>query len=497
MAENLTDPEDLFIDGPEDTPASASVIPEVDIVKPRMDPQPAAAQQAAVPAPVQAQAVAQAPVAVQAAPPQMQQVPVQQQHEAETNELLAGDNKVTSMQNTFFNALSADKQAAFIKQAKPVLREFLKDDNQITNFGIDVLNDVNATVNQILEEEKKAKIPEIDDILENANRELDDFNKKNHKAREEAEKKQNWLTQFIAGSKRAAEDYAFNAQDLVKKFDVIDAKIIKQSNELARTYYQSKKLQEQNRQSANKMVGVLAMLEAVHMESLKQADILQNKLDSQTPNTPEWQTTSDRLRRVADVANAIEQQHANYMARLAIAWATTEQIRSSIRLSSELVRKLKMTSKTTIPSMKLVVAQIGQMNRMQKAGKSIEALQSAQDHVLDVYNKNMGETMPKLEAAAQKAPMSAEQVEKLAESVRKSNEDIVAAIRDGRKQRLEMEKAVLKAGQTIQKSSEEMGKQLVASLLGQDGIEDDGSSLDTASDFASGGYNPDSSSFGF
>lgn len=374
-----------------------------------------------------------------------------------------------TMVYTFFDALPEEKQKQFLNNAaKTILKEFIKDNTQIVVFGSSALEGVNTITDEILKFNSDAEIPQVDSILEDANRQLDDFAEKGREYREEAKKKQNRFVQWVKGTKRAHEDFKFTQQNLVQRFDIISQKIIDQSNKIATGYYQMKKLRDKNRESIVLISGVLAMFEAVHIVTMRNIQTLQERIAGLEPNSPEYHKQHERLQALAMVANTLQKQHANYMSRWLIAQATTEQVNSSIRLSMEIITKLKMTVSTTIPTMKLIVAQIAQLNTMAEAGKSLDAMQNSFDKTLDMYRKSIETTIPELERSAQKEPMTEEQVMALTESIKKSNEDVVNAIVEGRKRRMGMERAILKASDEIRASSEKMNERLVSSLIGND-----------------------------
>lgn len=374
-----------------------------------------------------------------------------------------------TMEYTFFDALPEEKQKQFLNNAaKTILKEFIKDNTQIVVFGSSALEGVNAITDEILKYNSNAEIPQVDAILEDANRRLDDFAEKGREYREEAKKKQNRFVQWVKGTKRAHEDFRFTQKDLVERFRIISEKIIVQSNQIADGYYQMKKLRDKNRESIVLISGVLAMFEAVHIVTMRNIQTLQERIAGLESNSPEYHKQHERLQALAMVANTLQKQHANYMARWLIAQATTEQVNSSIRLSMEIITKLKMTVSTTIPTMKLIVAQIAQLNAMAEAGKSLNAMQDSFDKTLDMYRKSIETTIPELERSAQKEPMTEEQVMALAESIKKSNEDVVTAIVEGRKKRMGMERAILTASEQIRESSDKMNERLVSSLIGND-----------------------------
>ena len=52
---------------------------------------------------------------------------------------------------------------------------FVSDQNALLDFGQSAVEEVNGTVNRILAEQKKLQIPQVDELLKNANKELNGF----------------------------------------------------------------------------------------------------------------------------------------------------------------------------------------------------------------------------------------------------------------------------------------------------------------------------------
>jgi uncharacterized protein YaaN involved in tellurite resistance len=371
------------------------------------------------------------------------------------------------MTTAFFNALPLDKQKAFKEKAPSILKAFVADDNNIFQFGSQTLEEVNSVVQKILDTQGKISIPEVDNLLVSANRELDNFQGKYKNQVSSFDKKKKKFLGLFGSAKRSVQDWVFEAKTTAHQFDVINGKIIDKREHLKKSFYMANDLLETNQKSTNGMVGIMAALEATHDEALEQAAILTEKVKSTPESTPEWNKYNQDLQRMADVSNSIEKLHASYMSRLAIAWATNTQVRNLMRISSETVAKLNDISNNTIPTMKLVVSQIGYIGELKDAAGAAESMKKASDHALDMWTKASEQTIPALEAQAQSSTIDADKVMALADSIVKQNEGVITAIENGRKNRVALEHAVLEAGDKIKKSDRIRDEKLVEVLLGE------------------------------
>ena len=374
--------------------------------------------------------------------------------------------KVTPMKTAFLDALPKGKQAEFAETAKGQFQAFVKDQSTISEFGKESVEKVNSVVDQIIDTQKNVRIPEVDDLLEQANRDLDGFVAKYSDEVKEI-KEPSKLFKWFRKTKRKAEDAAFDRKNLADRLDVIDGKVIAKREELKESFHLIDQLLKANKESTNAMVGVLAALEAVYIVAVNEADRLKTVKAGLQPNTPEWQEASDKLADTAEVANAIEAQHANYMARLAVAWATNSQVRNLQRVQTTVVRNLSMVHQQTVPIMKLAIAQVGMGEKAREGHKTSEATKTATSHALAKWREMAAEQLPEIEKAAQSPVVSADDISKLTDSVEDANKKIVDAINSGRAARQALEEAVRDAGKRIKESDSVRDDALVDALLNE------------------------------
>ncbi|MFL4266556.1 hypothetical protein P9417_25320, partial [Escherichia coli] len=77
-------------------------------------------------------------------------------------------------------------------------------------------------------------------------------------------------------------------------------------------------------------------------EAAERAKLAQENLATLVPTTVDYQVASEKLARVTEVANILEQQHSEYMSRLYVAWTTTPQMRNLVKVSSDMKQRLGM-----------------------------------------------------------------------------------------------------------------------------------------------------------
>ncbi|WP_434747951.1 toxic anion resistance protein [Streptococcus dysgalactiae] len=374
----------------------------------------------------------------------------------------------TTGQISFFEKLSADQQTAITAKAPALVDTFLADQNALLDFGQSAVEGVNATVNHILAEQKKLQIPQVDDLLKSTNRELNGFIAKYKDATPaDLEKKPNLIQKLFKQSRDTLQEFYFDSQNIEQKMDGMAAAVVKQEDTLARNIVSAELLIEDNTKSIENLVGVIAFIEASQKEATTRALTLQQKLTTLDSATPEYQVQTDLLARTTEVINTLEQQHTEYLSRLYVAWATTPQMRNLVKVSSDMRQKLGMLRRNTIPTMKLSIAQLGMMQQSVKSGMTADAIVNANNAALQMLAETSKEAIPALEQSAQNPTLSMKSVTSLAESLVAQNNGIIAAIDQGRKERVQLESVIVKSAETINDSVKLRDQKIVQALLSE------------------------------
>ncbi|EOT4861640.1 TPA: toxic anion resistance protein [Streptococcus pyogenes] len=374
----------------------------------------------------------------------------------------------TNGQISFFEKLSADQQTAITAKAPALVDTFLADQNALLDFGQSAVEGVNATVNHILAEQKKLQIPQVDDLLKSTNRELNGFIAKYKDATPvDLDKKPNFLQKLFKQSRDTLQEFYFDSQNIEQKMDNMAAAVVKQEDTLARNIVSAELLIEDNTKSIEHLVGVIAFIEASQKEASQRAAALQKDLKTKDSTTPDYQIKADLLARTTEVINTLEQQHTEYLSRLYVAWATTPQMRNLVKVSSDMRQKLGMLRRNTIPTMKLSIAQLGMMQQSVKSGMTADAIVNANNAALQMLAETSKEAIPALEQSAQSPTLSMKSVISLAESLVAQNNGIIAAIDHGRKERAQLESAIIRSAETINDSVKLRDQNIVQALLSE------------------------------
>jgi uncharacterized protein YaaN involved in tellurite resistance len=363
------------------------------------------------------------------------------------------ENNASSGQIQFLSTLSNDDQEKIKMQAPVLLEKFVADENALLDFGTNAVENVNRVVSRILEEQKQLQLPEINDILRNANRELTGFSAK-YGTIEKAdfEEKENLFTKFFKSGKSKLNDLYYDSKNIEQKMDTLAATIVKQEDTLSKNIISGEMLVEENVKSIQPLVGVISVIEASIIEGIQEAEKLKNELLTITPNTPQATQVTDKMTRTTEVVNRLEQCHTEFVSRLYVAWANTPQLRNLLKTSSDLKSKLSLVRLNTIPTMKLTIAQLGFLQQLNATNKIANSIDEANNNALQMLADTSKSVIPEVERTVQNPSVTATTIAKLAQSIVEQNNGLISAIEDGRTKRREVESAIIQNAQVISDS---------------------------------------------
>ncbi|WP_170242612.1 toxic anion resistance protein [Streptococcus suis] len=384
-----------------------------------------------------------------------------------TTEIIQATPIGDSQKVSFLAQLTPEQQAGIQAKAPQLVDNFVSNQNALLDFGKEAVEEVNATVNHILSEQKKIEIPQVDELLANTNRELNGFvaKYKDISSTAELEKKPGFFQRLFRQTKNDLQEFYFDSQTIEKKMDTMAASVVKQEEVLSRNIVSAELLIENNTKSLENLVGVIAFIEATGQEAAQRARAEQERLASLVPTTVDYQVASEKLARITEVANILEQQHSEYLSRLYVAWTTTPQMRNLVKVSSDMKQRLSMLRRNTIPTMKLSIAQLGILQQSIKSSQTADAIVNANNAALQMLADTSKEAIPMMERTAQNPTLAVQSVTKLAESLVAQNNGIIAAIDEGRQKRRELEAAIIHSAETINDSVKLRDQKIIAALL--------------------------------
>lgn len=369
---------------------------------------------------------------------------------------------------SFLPSLPKEQQDEILALAPKVVDSFLEDKNVLIDFGKDAVEEVNKAVNMILHEQRNLDIPQVDDILGNANKELNGFVAKYKDITPaELDRKPNLFEKLFRKGKATIQELNYDSKNVEGKLDSMASTLVKNEEVLARNVVTAEMLIEENNKSIENLVQVIGFLEAAQVEAAKRASALKEEVDKLDTNTAEFNNLQTELTNVTDTVNMIEQQHTEYVGRLYVAWATTPQMRNLQKVSVDMKQKLKFLRANTIPTMKLSLAQLGLLQQSVRAGATAGAIVNANNAALQLLAETAAGSIGMIADVTQTPTISLESVTALAESLVKQNDGIIKAIEDGRRKRMEIESAVINSAETINNSTKIRDQKIIETIMTQ------------------------------
>ncbi|GBG97278.1 toxic anion resistance protein [Lactococcus termiticola] len=382
----------------------------------------------------------------------------------ETKNEVQETSEVKSQEGTnFLTSLPAETQLKIKNETPALANKFVEDENYLLEFGTQAVENVNRLVNRILDEQRKIQLPEIDDILRNANRDLKGFSTKYGEIKQaDLDKEPGLLEKLFRGGKSKLNDLYFDAKNVEEKMDVLAADIVKQEDQLSKNIISGQMLVEENNKSIEPLIGVIALIESSQLELGSRAEKLKAKLDGANNTSPETAAHQDELTRVTDVINRLEQRHTEFLGRLYVAWANTPAMRNLIKTSSDLKSKLSLVRLNTLPTMKLTIAQLGFLQQANATNKVASSIDKANNDALQMLSATSEKVIPEIERTVQNPSLTVETVVKMANSIVEQNSALIDAISDGRMKRKEVEDAMVQNAQIITDSSKLKDEKIIS-----------------------------------
>jgi uncharacterized protein YaaN involved in tellurite resistance len=369
-------------------------------------------------------------------------------------------------QARFLEKLSIDQQKQIQSRVPEMVSKFIDDQNSLLDFGTSSVENVNQTVSHLLNQQKKIDIPQVDNILSNANRELAGFSAKyKGKTIAQLEKKKNSFMKLFSSAKQSLKDLHFDSKKLEDKLDFLASQLVKHEHTLAENIGSSELLIEENLKSIDNLIGVISFIEACTTAAADLAKKQQSDLATLDSSSSQYHDLSEKLARTSEVVNTLEQQHTEYVSRLYIAWSTTPQMRNIIKISSDLRQKLGMLRRNTLPTMKLTIAQLGILQQSIHVGNVADAVANANNLAIQTLADTAKSAIPALEQSAGRTSLSVESVIKIAQSIVDQNDGIIHAIENGRQKRAEIEQNIVTAAEMITNSAMVRDEKIVSSIL--------------------------------
>ena len=344
------------------------------------------------------------------------------------------------------------------EQLYPVL---LGSTDQLSTFGSQAIDQVNAQVQRIFREVGPVKIPELTEIMHEINDRMRDFRRKydpsDPKVRETFDKFMDAVKGVFRKGRDLVEMLFEEARTVEQQLDRIAGTLTEKQQQLRRNVVLCDELYKANEAAIGQLIGVIAVMELVR--DLALADARSIVID---PDDVDKRDKEERLSRITEFIQAIEVRINEYQQRLFVAWSTSPQVRNIRTLHYGLGQRLALLVNLTIPTMKLTIAQWGLLLQAnQAAADAAGGRRRRQRRALGLRAARRARPCRRLARIIQTPTIRPETIMEVAASLDEQAKGIEEAVRFGQQARAEVVTAIVTAQESMSATSQRLSNTVV------------------------------------
>jgi len=362
-------------------------------------------------------------------------------------DLLQGDTlaKAQAMANELYPQLKSSTQAYL-------------------TFGSGALEDMNALVDSLLKEIAPVTIPELKELMHDLNAGMRGIQKKYDVSDPEVrEKYEHWkggIGRFFGRAKTLLDLFLEDITSIERQLDKVEHECEGREQQLLENVGYYDRLYTENETTIDKVIFVIAVMEMIVDLAAKEIESIPDGDQSAGDRG------SENKAKLAEFANNLQVKIGDYKGRLMIAWATAPQVRMMRSLSVGVAVKLDTLVDTTIPTMKLTLAQWRLMIQTGDAAELTQIVMEAGNEWAQAYARSASEVVPRIADAVQTPAITPQTITAMAQSIAKQADDIVSAMEAGDQRRAEMENEMNRALPVLRDANARVSDALINQVVG-------------------------------
>jgi uncharacterized protein YaaN involved in tellurite resistance len=344
----------------------------------------------------------------------------------------------------------------------------LKDSTVLSNFGMQSLDGVNATVSRMLREQSQLEIPEVSKLTKDMNHIVNGFRQKYNpndpKVKKAFDAFDSWkksLTNMFHGVRSLLDDLYEDSLSVEQSLDRSAGVLVKERMKLQKNVILCDELYEQNERAITQLIGVIAIMEQIRDDALADAERLKGQIDAIVGDTVEKRNLTEQRTSIVDFITDMEIRINEFIQRLFVAWSTSPQIRNIRKISFGLDQRIGLLIGLTIPALKMTVAVWGSLVQAEEAGKKKEEIDNLTNDALTMFAEAAATAVPKVARIIQAPSIRPETLTAMADSIVTQNEGLLEAVREGQQQRALVVDAIVTAGHRITTSGRQLNDAVV------------------------------------
>jgi uncharacterized protein YaaN involved in tellurite resistance len=362
------------------------------------------------------------------------------------------------------NLLRGASLAQARQQAADLYKQMLPDQSKLMAYGTEALMALNQLVERLLHEVEPVRIPELNGMLGQVNRQMlaikGKYDVKDPKFQAE-------YKDFMDGVKRRfrkVRDFAAMMKADIQSIETQLAKLEKdlagRQHDMTRNVVYYNALYAENEKSITELIRVIAVMELIVEEARRDAaNIVVG--DASLGDRGE-----EQKQQLADFISSMEVKITDYKGRLFVAWATSPQTRMMRSLDVGMANKLNQLVQVTIPQMKLVLVQWRMMVATFENAQVAKAVSAMSNQWTREFFEQGAVMMPTIAEAINEPQVWPETMHSIADALTRSAEGVLAAYQAGDQKRREVDEAMIESGKALSAVHKKIDATVIGRIVG-------------------------------
>lgn len=355
------------------------------------------------------------------------------------------------------------------EKAPKVLAEFKKNRNSLDSFGQDSFKKLNSQVdaclNQYRNETGAGESKEVMDILRSMTGKFDDVTK--DYGTFAIDKPSHSITRWVRSKFNGVRKWNYDRKDLLEKFDMAEAELAGTSARMSDNITRSEIAIAQNREAQYELIKLAIAMELVRDLADNEVSKIEQQQSGLERTELKWNDLQQQKALLATIIHGVDEKHTEYVSAIFSAYYTAEQMTNIIQLSQGMKSKTNHIINTNIPDMKRVISQIDMMMQARNSAEVGDRVRQADRKINELGDEVMVDGTAYVSSVVESPTTTPEQIQSKVESMIKQNDEIVSAIEEGSKKRLEVEKAAIDGINRIGTSVRSRNDKVVNAMLGE------------------------------
>lgn len=356
------------------------------------------------------------------------------------------------------------------------LDKFKNDQNSIDDLGSDVLKNLNSIIDRELDRPNHGndQSQEINDIVRSMTGDFQSTVKDyDSNTLEIIDKKGNALKQWFQSKMYKRKMKRFDSKPILDRFNIVKAKLTQQNAIIDSNISWGQSMMNENIELSRQLAKFIALIEIVRDNAQIEVDSIKNEQSHLNTTDMKWQENQQKISSLAFIIHKLDIKHTEYLSSLFDAYHTNAQIMNLITISDSIKNKTNHIMNYTLNKMKQVVLQIDFMLRVRDVASMDDSIQRSSESALALQRRMSEDGIPYITSIAESPSITKESIIADASSIVHQNNAYIAEIEEGRRKRIEVERAAVRGMETINESMMKKDQDTVHAMLGDEYDNDD------------------------